>query len=236
MHQLIKEPKELTVLAALSSVEDTREGHVTNPSSRAGNLSTDGGQSWPRPGALGPCWAGSDAWSPAGKGLPHQQRSAVLGHTCSLPLGLHGKVQNLQTSWTSLPLASVHLGSRVMIQVKSRNPCLSQEQWAFGKNKIKKEYLSPENTPSGGQLPWVSTLLTSGGVPGCQEGKSPWEVSRMPPTVYTSTEPSHHPPLCLQQHLAYDQCFPISALPLPRPWISYLTSLRLSSFICQKES
>lgn len=46
------------------------------------------------------------------------------GHACSLPLGLHGKVQNLKISSTSLALASMDLGSSIIMKVKSRNPHL----------------------------------------------------------------------------------------------------------------
>lgn len=71
------------------------------------------------------------------------------GHACSLPLGLHGKVQNLKISSTSLALASMDLGSSIIMKVKSRNPHLPRAG-SFG---VGGRYLNPENTPNSEQCP-----------------------------------------------------------------------------------
>ena len=54
----------------------------------------------------------------ASQGLSRQQRSAVMGHSCSYPLGLHGKVQNLQISSASVALASMDSGSAVLTKAE----------------------------------------------------------------------------------------------------------------------
>lgn len=77
----------------------------------------------------------------ASQGLSHQQRSTVVGHTCSLPLGFHGKVQNLKISSMSLASASMDLGRGVIAKVKSRNPHLPRA--GSFQEKKKKKILKP---------------------------------------------------------------------------------------------
>lgn len=108
------------------------------------------------------------------------------------------------------------LGKGVMTKVKSRNPRLSQEHWAFREKKGGEGsggYLSAENTVNSEQFPWLSTLLTSSGTLGCQEGASPRKASS---NSISKCWLSHHPaPLWpLQPHLTHDQCFQIPAVPL----------------------
>lgn len=60
----------------------------------------------------------------ASQGLFRQQRSAVLGHSRSLPLRLHGKVQNLQILSTSIALACTDLERGDMTKVVLQSPSL----------------------------------------------------------------------------------------------------------------
>lgn len=86
----------------------------------------------------------------ASQGLSHRQRPTVGGHAYSLPLELHGKVQNLKISSTSLALASMDLESGVITEVRSRNPHLPRAGSFQGG---KKRYLNPENTPTVSSAP-----------------------------------------------------------------------------------
>lgn len=94
----------------------------------------------------------------ASQGLFCQQRSAVLGHSRSLPLRLHGKVQNLQILSKSIAWASTDLGRGDVTKARPDRAFIcktvnfqGEETWKY--------------SPSGDRVPWFSALLKSGGAP-----------------------------------------------------------------------